>query len=226
MGPSIRSGWGVAGRRRTTYRLQTLPRPGPRLLDVGSHCSEGGLLLLPSPTAGPASSLGWTGRGIVTRPGARSGWWANPPPLGTTPRSGHPRASEAGTFAGSVGRTKRLSQSTSWVGGPASETRCLGFDLRGRERGAEPEKREQRGRPRRRRCPLRALRRRLLSDHRGPRLGGSVAPKASVPEIAAPGPSAPPPSLERSPPARSPRSPSPASSGGSPALAAARRSAK
>lgn len=159
MGPSIRSGWGVAGRRRTTYRLQTLPRPGPRLLDVGSHCSEGGLLLLPSPTAGPASSLGWTGRGIVTRPGARSGWWANPPPLGTTPRSGHPRASEAGTFAGSVGRTKRLSQSTSWVGGPASETRCLGFDLRGRERGAEPEKREQRGRPRRRRCPLRALRR-------------------------------------------------------------------
>ena len=57
----------------------------------------------------------------------------------------------------------------------------------------------------------------------GPRLGGSVAPKANVPEIAALGPSAPPPALELS---RAPRSPSPALSSGSPALAAARRLAK
>nr|CAI9708584.1 unnamed protein product [Rangifer tarandus platyrhynchus] len=49
---------------------------------------------------------------------------------------------------------------------------------------SEGERKNCTRRPRRRRCPLRAFRRRLLSDHRGPRLGGSVTPKASVPEIA------------------------------------------
>ena len=144
---------------------------------------------------------------------------------------GAPRASEARTAAVRPDQSADQSDSHSQprgLGAPRPKRAVLVLTCGGGSGSGElsREKREQHGRPRRRRCPLDALCRRLLSDHPGPRLGGSAAPKASVPEIAAPEPSAPPPALVRSPPARATRSPSPALSSGSPALAAARRPAK
>ena len=142
---------------------------------------------------------------------------------------GAPRASEARTAA--VRPDQSVEQSDSHIqprglGAPRLKRAVLVLTCGGGSGELSREKREQHGRPRRKRCPLDALCQRLLSDHREPRLGGSAARKASVPEIEAPGPSAPPPALERSPPARATRSPSPALSSGSPALAAARRLAK
>ena len=135
-----------------------------------------------------------------------------------------PRASEVRTAAVRLDQPVKQSDSHSqprWLGATRPKRTFLIFDLRGGSGEPSREECEQSRGPRRRRCPLLALRR-----PRGPRLGGLVAPKASVPEIVAPGPSAPPPALQRSPPARAPRSPSPASSSGSPALAVARRPAK
>ena len=60
--------------------------------------------------------------GHVTRPGARSGWWANPPRSGPPPGQailGHLRPGPL--LDQSVEQSD--SQPTSWVGGPASETR-------------------------------------------------------------------------------------------------------
>ena len=95
---------------------------------------------------------------------------------------GAPRASEARTAAVRPDQSADQSDSHSQprgLGAPRPKRAVLVLTCGGGSGSGElsREKREQHGRPRRRRCPLDALCRRLLSDHRGHVLGVRPPPK-------------------------------------------------